>query len=166
MDHYNQAFYWAVALNKQKIWIVWLYCLFSPLVRFSSLLLSKPEAAHKALSDNSLLKNIEFNEKFLGEENITEGRSIFFKSFISFSGCPETSQRQFCLKTNIYYFPQRSTCRSGLMRLTSSMETWARSWCHYWEAQGPWRMLNSLRCCCLLADKTCSQRGAHKKYIV
>lgn len=47
------------------------------MVRFSSLLLSKPEAAHKALSDNSLLKNIEFNEKFLGEENITEGRSIF-----------------------------------------------------------------------------------------
>lgn len=50
--------------------------LFSPVVCFSSLLLSKPEAAHKALSDNSLLKNIEFNEKFLGEENITEGRSI------------------------------------------------------------------------------------------
>lgn len=41
-----------------------------------SLLLSKPEAAHKALSENSLLKNIEFNEKFLGEENITEGRLI------------------------------------------------------------------------------------------
>ncbi|XP_075896846.1 centrosomal protein of 192 kDa isoform X3 [Nelusetta ayraudi] len=40
--------------------------------QYRSLLLSKPEAAHKALSDNSLLKNIEFNEKFLGEENITE----------------------------------------------------------------------------------------------
>lgn len=43
---------------------------------FYSLLLSKPEAAHKALSENSLLKNIEFNEKFLGEENITEGGLI------------------------------------------------------------------------------------------
>lgn len=36
------------------------------------LLQKKPEAAQKALSDNSLLKNIEFNEKFLGEEHIVE----------------------------------------------------------------------------------------------
>lgn len=36
------------------------------------LLQSKPEAARKALSENSLLKNIDFNEKFLGEETITE----------------------------------------------------------------------------------------------
>lgn len=54
------------------------------MVCFSSLLLSKPEAAHKVLSDNSLLKNIEFNEKFLGEENITEGRSIFKNLYIQF----------------------------------------------------------------------------------
>lgn len=47
-------------------------CLF---VCFSfRLLQSKPEAARKALSENSLLKNIEFNETFLGEENITESR--------------------------------------------------------------------------------------------
>ncbi|KAK7930687.1 hypothetical protein WMY93_007082 [Mugilogobius chulae] len=32
----------------------------------------QPEAAKKALSENSLLKNIEFNEKFLGEETVTE----------------------------------------------------------------------------------------------
>ncbi|XP_068179644.1 centrosomal protein of 192 kDa [Antennarius striatus] len=36
------------------------------------LLQSKPDAARRALSENSLLKNIDFNEKFLGEENITE----------------------------------------------------------------------------------------------
>lgn len=36
------------------------------------LMQNKPEAAQKALSDNSLLKNIEFNEKFLGEEHIAE----------------------------------------------------------------------------------------------
>ncbi|XP_035528184.1 centrosomal protein of 192 kDa [Morone saxatilis] len=40
--------------------------------QYRRLLQSKPEAATKALSENSLLKNIDFNEKFLGEENITE----------------------------------------------------------------------------------------------
>lgn len=38
------------------------------------LLQSKPQAARKALSENSLLKNIDFNEKFLGEESITESK--------------------------------------------------------------------------------------------
>lgn len=42
-------------------------------VFFFRLLQSKPQAAQKALSENSLLKNIEFNEKFLGEESVTEG---------------------------------------------------------------------------------------------
>uniref|UniRef100_A0A667ZNW0 Centrosomal protein 192 n=1 Tax=Myripristis murdjan TaxID=586833 RepID=A0A667ZNW0_9TELE len=36
------------------------------------LLQSKPEAGRKVLSENSLLKNIDFNEKFLGEEQVTE----------------------------------------------------------------------------------------------
>ncbi|XP_070768017.1 centrosomal protein of 192 kDa [Enoplosus armatus] len=40
--------------------------------QYKRLLQSKPEAARKALSDNSLLKSIDFNEKFLGEENVTE----------------------------------------------------------------------------------------------
>ncbi|XP_072317794.1 centrosomal protein of 192 kDa isoform X2 [Eucyclogobius newberryi] len=40
--------------------------------QYNKLLQSKPEAARKALSENSLLKNIEFNEKFLGEEIVTE----------------------------------------------------------------------------------------------
>ncbi|XP_033836327.1 centrosomal protein of 192 kDa [Periophthalmus magnuspinnatus] len=40
--------------------------------QYRKLLQSKPEAARKALSENSLLKNIEFNEKFLGEEIVTE----------------------------------------------------------------------------------------------
>lgn len=38
------------------------------------LLQSKPEVARKALSDNSLLKNIDFSEKFLGEEYVAEGK--------------------------------------------------------------------------------------------
>lgn len=38
------------------------------------LLQSKPEVARKALSENSLLKNMDFNEKFLGEENVTESK--------------------------------------------------------------------------------------------
>uniref|UniRef100_A0A672Y5X5 Centrosomal protein 192 n=1 Tax=Sphaeramia orbicularis TaxID=375764 RepID=A0A672Y5X5_9TELE len=38
----------------------------------SRLLQNKPEAARKALSENSLLKNVDFNEKFLGEETVTE----------------------------------------------------------------------------------------------
>lgn len=40
------------------------------------LLQNKPEAARKALSDNSLLKNIDFNETFLGEEHITDSKRI------------------------------------------------------------------------------------------
>ncbi|KAM7420154.1 hypothetical protein PAMA_014729 [Pampus argenteus] len=40
--------------------------------QYRRLLQSKPEAAQKALSENSLLKNLDFNEKFLGEENVTE----------------------------------------------------------------------------------------------
>lgn len=44
------------------------------------LLQNKPEAARKALSDNSLLKNIDFNEKFLGEEQITDGKRILKKN--------------------------------------------------------------------------------------
>ncbi|XP_029695125.1 centrosomal protein of 192 kDa-like [Takifugu rubripes] len=40
--------------------------------QYKRLLQNKPEAAQKALSDNSLLKNIDFNEKFLGEEHIAE----------------------------------------------------------------------------------------------
>ncbi|KAG8010342.1 hypothetical protein GBF38_014620 [Nibea albiflora] len=40
--------------------------------QYRRLLQSKPEAARKALSENSLLKNIDFNEKFLGEETIAE----------------------------------------------------------------------------------------------
>ncbi|XP_074538794.1 centrosomal protein of 192 kDa isoform X2 [Halichoeres trimaculatus] len=37
--------------------------------QYRRLLQSKPEAVHKAVSENSLLRNINFNEKFLGEEN-------------------------------------------------------------------------------------------------
>ncbi|KAM8735217.1 centrosomal protein of 192 kDa isoform 1-T3 [Acanthopagrus schlegelii] len=40
--------------------------------QYRRLLQSKPEASRRALSENSLLKNINFNEKFLGEETITE----------------------------------------------------------------------------------------------
>ncbi|XP_059195410.1 centrosomal protein of 192 kDa [Centropristis striata] len=40
--------------------------------QYRRLLQSKPEAVRKALSENSLLKNINFNETFLGEENVTE----------------------------------------------------------------------------------------------
>ncbi|XP_054477161.1 centrosomal protein of 192 kDa [Anoplopoma fimbria] len=40
--------------------------------QYRRLLQSKPEAVQKALSENSLLKNINFNEKFLGEEHVTE----------------------------------------------------------------------------------------------
>lgn len=43
---------------------------------FFRLLQNNPEAARKALSDNSLLKNIDFNEKFLGEEHITDSKRI------------------------------------------------------------------------------------------
>ncbi|XP_029927859.1 centrosomal protein of 192 kDa isoform X2 [Myripristis murdjan] len=40
--------------------------------QYRRLLQSKPEAGRKVLSENSLLKNIDFNEKFLGEEQVTE----------------------------------------------------------------------------------------------
>ena len=40
------------------------------------LLQSRPEAGRKVLSENSLLKNIDFNEMFLGEEQITESMDI------------------------------------------------------------------------------------------
>ncbi|XP_059920680.1 centrosomal protein of 192 kDa [Gadus macrocephalus] len=40
--------------------------------QYRRLLQSRPEAGRKVLSDNSLLKNIDFNETFLGEELITE----------------------------------------------------------------------------------------------
>ncbi|XP_077431491.1 centrosomal protein of 192 kDa isoform X1 [Vanacampus margaritifer] len=40
--------------------------------QYRRLLQSKPDAGQKVLAENSLLKNIEFNEKFLGEEIITE----------------------------------------------------------------------------------------------
>ncbi|XP_056142929.1 centrosomal protein of 192 kDa [Lampris incognitus] len=40
--------------------------------QYRRLLQSKPEAGKKVLSENSLLKNIEFNTKFLGEEQVTE----------------------------------------------------------------------------------------------
>ncbi|KAG7470070.1 hypothetical protein MATL_G00135730 [Megalops atlanticus] len=40
--------------------------------QFRRLLRTKPDAGHKVLSDNSLLKNINFNERFLGEEQVTE----------------------------------------------------------------------------------------------
>uniref|UniRef100_G3NHS0 Centrosomal protein 192 n=1 Tax=Gasterosteus aculeatus aculeatus TaxID=481459 RepID=G3NHS0_GASAC len=40
------------------------------------LLQIKPEAVRKALSENSLLKNINFNETFLEEENVTEGYDL------------------------------------------------------------------------------------------
>ncbi|CAL8286898.1 unnamed protein product [Merluccius merluccius] len=44
--------------------------------QYRRLLQSKPEAGRKVLSDNSLLKNIDFNEKFLGEEQITESLDL------------------------------------------------------------------------------------------
>ncbi|XP_028327501.1 centrosomal protein of 192 kDa isoform X4 [Gouania willdenowi] len=37
---------------------------------------NKPEAAQKALSDNSLLRNVDFNEKFLGEEKVAEAYDL------------------------------------------------------------------------------------------
>ncbi|XP_072251046.1 centrosomal protein of 192 kDa [Leuresthes tenuis] len=40
--------------------------------QYRRLLETKPEGMRKALSENSLLKNIEFNEKFLGEESVKE----------------------------------------------------------------------------------------------
>ncbi|XP_047455217.1 centrosomal protein of 192 kDa isoform X2 [Mugil cephalus] len=40
--------------------------------QYRRLLQIKPDVVQKALSENSLLKNVDFNEKFLGEENVTE----------------------------------------------------------------------------------------------
>ncbi|KAJ8291078.1 hypothetical protein GJAV_G00021130 [Gymnothorax javanicus] len=40
--------------------------------QFRRFLLGKPDAGRKVLSDNSLLKNIDFNQAFLGEEQVTE----------------------------------------------------------------------------------------------
>lgn len=90
-DHCRWVLCCTVLSNKQKLYLNCIKCwkfyrskpgwfcnntdFYFPLwcvCAFFRLLLSKPEAARKALSDNSLLKNIEFNEKFLGEENITE----------------------------------------------------------------------------------------------
>ncbi|CAJ1061471.1 centrosomal protein of 192 kDa isoform X1 [Xyrichtys novacula] len=44
--------------------------------QYRRLLQSKPEAMRKALSENSLLRNINFNERFLGEENIDEAYDL------------------------------------------------------------------------------------------
>ncbi|XP_077951721.1 centrosomal protein of 192 kDa isoform X3 [Gasterosteus aculeatus] len=44
--------------------------------QYRRLLQIKPEAVRKALSENSLLKNINFNETFLEEENVTEGYDL------------------------------------------------------------------------------------------
>lgn len=44
--------------------------------QYRKLLQSKPDAGRKALSENSLLKNIVFNEKFLGEEIVTEKHDL------------------------------------------------------------------------------------------
>ncbi|KAM4736666.1 centrosomal protein of 192 kDa isoform 2-T3 [Anableps anableps] len=44
--------------------------------QYRRLLESKPDAGRKVLSENSLLKNINFNEKFLGEENIKEAYDL------------------------------------------------------------------------------------------
>lgn len=41
---------------------------------FLRLLQIKPEAGNKVLSENSLLKNIPFDEMFLGEEHVQEGK--------------------------------------------------------------------------------------------
>ncbi|CDR00193.1 unnamed protein product, partial [Oncorhynchus mykiss] len=42
--------------------------------QFRRLLLSKPDAGRKILSENSLLKGLNFNERFLGEEQVLEGK--------------------------------------------------------------------------------------------
>ncbi|XP_018618495.2 centrosomal protein of 192 kDa isoform X1 [Scleropages formosus] len=44
--------------------------------QFRSLLHSKPEAGRKLLSDNSLLKDVNFNEQFLGEEQVQEAYDL------------------------------------------------------------------------------------------
>ena len=43
------------------------------------LLLSKPKAASNMLSENSLLKDLNFDERFLGEEMVIEGKEQFTK---------------------------------------------------------------------------------------
>uniref|UniRef100_H3D713 Centrosomal protein 192 n=1 Tax=Tetraodon nigroviridis TaxID=99883 RepID=H3D713_TETNG len=75
--------------------------------QYRRLLQNKPEAARKALSDNSLLKNIDFNEKFLGEEHITDAfdlpqrpneAHIFYgnmsKIVVSLLGCAKSTCEQ------------------------------------------------------------------------
>ncbi|XP_037836225.1 centrosomal protein of 192 kDa isoform X2 [Kryptolebias marmoratus] len=44
--------------------------------QYRRLLQNKPEAARRALSENSLLKNLDFSEKFLGEEHVTEAYDL------------------------------------------------------------------------------------------
>ncbi|KAK6325938.1 hypothetical protein J4Q44_G00015820 [Coregonus suidteri] len=44
--------------------------------QFRRLLLSKPEAGRKILSENSLLKGLNFNERFLGEEQVLEAYDL------------------------------------------------------------------------------------------
>ncbi|XP_064883127.1 centrosomal protein of 192 kDa-like [Oncorhynchus nerka] len=44
--------------------------------QFRRLLLSKPEAGRKILSENSLLKGLNFNQRFLGEEQVLEAYDL------------------------------------------------------------------------------------------
>ncbi|XP_036829153.1 centrosomal protein of 192 kDa isoform X6 [Oncorhynchus mykiss] len=44
--------------------------------QFRRLLLSKPDAGRKILSENSLLKGLNFNERFLGEEQVLEAYDL------------------------------------------------------------------------------------------
>ncbi|KAF7654653.1 hypothetical protein LDENG_00066660 [Lucifuga dentata] len=60
--------------------------------QYRRLLQSKPEVAWKALSENSLLKNIDFNEKFLGEEHVTEKQLVLTAPTIN--GAATTSHVQ------------------------------------------------------------------------
>lgn len=45
------------------------------------LLLIKPDVGKKVLSENSLLKSISFDEPFLGEELVQEGKTVCVKTF-------------------------------------------------------------------------------------
>lgn len=47
-----------------------------PLLCSFRLLQSKAGAGRKVLAENSLLKNIQFNERFLGEETVTESKML------------------------------------------------------------------------------------------
>lgn len=55
-----------------KTYFAMLLCFF--LLSISRLLQIKPEAGNKVLSENSLLKTIPFDEMFLGEEQVQEGK--------------------------------------------------------------------------------------------